>query len=632
MVYIDKVKCDGTDSTLTYTIDYNANEVVFVNAPTVGSIVEILAVGIGGAALLDYQEFEADGETANFLTKANYIDTTSVLVTVDGIQVDALFVNSTDVTDITEKTLIQFANRPERRQIVKIVCLGASTDVDSSQQSVVRVNQQVLIFDGSTLSYDLDKFVNLQRASATGSVLVEINGFKLLGPETEFVTYDGTNNLIAILKDPLQPTNTANQQNIEVFVNNEQLRYILDYVYDGNNNTVTVSTEAVTVGDEIKVVIDVGSQYTFENNNIVFAGTSFVQNDSTLTLQEGDEITVTWFSEYPSMNIISDEYAGGKSRYQLSREPVSASYIWVYVNGQRLTQEKDYEVSIPRNLVYLQQPTVLTDTIKIVQFGNYLRRQSLGFEVFKDMLNIHHFKRFSIDKSVTLANDLYYYDQEISLTDASGLFDPVPSRNIPGTVYINGERIDYYIKNGNILSQLRRGSSGTSIAEVYIAGTPAVDVSRVESLPYTEEQERLDFVSDGSSLLIGPLLYVPQLSEKTWTRNTIPVGFDGCDQIEVFVAGRRLRKDAVTVYDQTLNITSPQADVELEPEFTVDGTNPYIRLTDTVPAGTRITIIRKLGKVWYDRGEDSASSGVTLLKNVGSIPEFLKQKSTELPE
>jgi hypothetical protein len=635
IVYVDKQQQGSlarNDSVVDYEIDYKTNEVIFTTAPSRDSIIEILSIGAGGSALLDYQEFEADGDTSNFLTKANYVDTTGVLVTVDGVQIDVVFIDSLEVTDISGKTLIQFAEKPLRRQIVKIVCLGASTDVDSSQQAVVRVNQQTITFDGSTLSYDLDRFVNLSRASATGSVLVEVSGVYLTGPETEFIIYDGTNNVINILKDPSQPTNTATQQNIELFVNNQQKRYILDYVYDGNNNTVTVDTEVLATGDEIKVVIDVGSQYTFENNNIVFAGTSFVQNDSTLTLQEGDEITVTWFSEYPNMNIISDEYAGGKSRYQLAREPVSASYVWVYLNGQRLTQEKDYEVSVPRNLVYLQQPTNLTDTIKIVQFGNYLRRQSLGFEVFKDMLNIHHFKRFSIDKSVTLVDDLYYYNQEIVVTDASMLFDPIPSRNIPGTVYINGERIDYYVKNGNILTQLRRGSSGTAIAEIYTAGTPVVDISRVESLPYNEEQERLDFVSDGSSLLVGPLSYVPLVSEKSWTRTTVPTGFDSCDQIEVFVAGRRLRKDAVTIYDQTLNITSPQADVEVEPEFTVDGTNPYIRLTDTVPAGTRITIIRKLGKVWYDRGESSASLGVTLLKNLGAIPEFLKQKSTELPE
>ena len=634
MVYVDKIRSNSIDgdSTLNYVIDFKTNEVVFVNAPSVGSIIEILAIGVGGAALLDYQEFEADGDTSNFLTKANYADTANVLVTVDGVQSDALFINSTDVTDITGKTLIQFSNRPNRKQIVKIVCLGTATDVDSSQQSVVRVNQQVITFDGSTLSYDLDKFVNLARASATGSVLVDVNGIKLRGPETEFVVYDGTNNVLNILKDPLRTTNTATQQDIEVFVNNEQKRYILDYTYDGNNNTVTVSPEVLTEGDEIKIVISVGNQYTFENNNIVLVGTSFVENDSTTTLQQGNQITVTWFSEYPSMNVISDEYSGGKSRYQLSRGPISASYVWVYKNGRRLTQEQDYEISIPRNLVYLQQPTMLTDIIKIVQFGNYTRRQSLGFEVFKDMLNIHHFKRFSINKSVTLATDLTYYDQEILVTDAAELFEPIPSRNIPGTVYINGERIDYYVKNGNRLTQLRRGSLGSSIGNLYPVGTAVVDVSRVESLPYNEEQERSDFVSDGSSLLIGPLSYVPAVSEKSWTRTTIPTGFDSCDQIEVFVAGKRLRKDAVTIYDQTLNITSPQADVEVEPEFTVDGANAYIRLTSAVPAGTRITVIRKLGKVWYDRGENFASSGKTLLKNLGSIPEFLKQKSTELPE
>ena len=134
-------------------------------------------------------------------------------------------------------------------------------------------------------------------------------------------------------------------------------------------------------------------------------------------------------------------------------------------------------------------------------------------------------------------------------------------------------------------------------------------------------------------MLIGPLNYVPEAATRAgWTRVTIPIGYEPCDQIEVFAAGKRLRKDPVTVYNQTANITSPQADTVLEAEFSVDGVNDYIRLTATVPAGTRITIIRRIGKTWYDRGETTASSGVTLLKNSSSIAEFLKQKSTELPE
>jgi hypothetical protein len=389
----------------------------------------------------------------------------------------------------------------------------------------------------------------------------------------------------------------------------------------------------LAIGDEIKIIVDIRSQYTFENNNIVFNGTSFVENDSTTTLQEGDQIVVTWFSEYPSMNIISDQYAGGKVQYQLAREPISASYIWVYKNGRRLTQEQDYEVSIPRNVVYLKTATVLEDQIKIVQFGNYIRRAPLAYEVFKDMLNIYHFKRFSIDKAVRLSQDLNYYDQVIQVTDTTNLFDPIKSRNIPGTVYINGERIDYFEKTATTLSQLRRGTNGTAIKETHARDSSVVDVGRVESLPYNESQERLDFVSDGSSLLVGPLNYVPAAATRdNWTRATIPVGYEPCDQIEVFAAGKRLRKDPLTVYDQTANITSPQADTVLEAEFSVNGVNDYIRLTNTVPAGTRITVIRRIGKTWYDRGTTTASSGVTLLKNSSSIAEFLKQKSTELPE
>jgi hypothetical protein len=331
--------------------------------------------------------------------------------------------------------------------------------------------------------------------------------------------------------------------------------------------------------------------------------------------------------------LFRSQYSGGKVQYQLAREPVSASYVWVYKNGRRLTQEQDYEVSIPRNVVYLNATTTIDDEIKIVQFGNYVRQAPLAYEVFKDMLNIYHFTRFSIDKAVTLSQDLNYYDQIIQITDTTNLFEPIKSRNIPGTVYINGERIDYFEKTATTLSQLRRGTHGTAIKEVHSTGSSVVDVGRVENLPYNESQERLDFVSDGSSLLIGPLNYVPNAATRSnWTRVTIPAGYEPCDQIEVFAAGKRLRKDPVTVYDQTANITSPQADTVLEAEFSVDGVNSYIRLTSTVPAGTRITVIRRIGKTWYDRGETTASSGVTLLKNSSSIAEFLKQKSTELPE
>jgi hypothetical protein len=278
-----------------------------------------------------------------------------------------------------------------------------------------------------------------------------------------------------------------------------------------------------------------------------------------------------------------------------------------------------------------------------VQFGSDVRQEPTAYEVYKDMLNVYHFKRFSKDVNVKLVRDLYYYDQSFEVTDASTLFTPVPSRNIPGVVIVNSERIEYFKKTGNVLSQLRRGSFGTSIAEVYSAGSFVVDSSSSETVPYAEEQQRSDFVSDGSSLLIGPLDFVPARSGANFYRVTdvvngavvyesIPLAYGRCDDIEVFVGGKRLRKNSMLVYNEMLGASSPLADTEVEAEFSVDGVSPYIRLTTASTAGSRITVIKRVGKTWYNQGTTTASLGIHFTDNTTPMITFIKEKSTRLPE
>jgi hypothetical protein len=318
----------------------------------------------------------------------------------------------------------------------------------------------------------------------------------------------------------------------------------------------------------------------------------------------------------------------------LSRIPLNVSYLWIYKNGERLSQGNDYRLSLPQGIVYLTENSSNTDQIKIVQFGTAIRQAPIAYEVYKDMLNIYHFKRFSKQVSVTLAKDLYYYDQTIEVTDASNLFIPAPSRNLPGVVIVNSERIEYFVKNGNTLGQLRIGSIGTAIAELHVAGSYIVDSSASETVPYNEEQQRNDFVSDGSSLLIGPLDFVPAKSTVDFYRTAdgIPDNYGQCDELEVFVGGRRLRKKSLSVYSEALGASSPSADVILEAEFSVDGVSPIIRLTTPVPAGQRITVIKRVGKTWYTRGDTTATTGNTFLSNDTPMIKFIKEKSTELPE
>ena len=113
--------------------------------------------------------------------------------------------------------------------------------------------------------------------------------------------------------------------------------------------------------------------------------------------------------------------------------------------------------------------------------------------------------------------------------------------------------------------------------------------------------------------------------------NSIPEINGPCDQVEVFAGGVRLRKDSIMVYEESLGASSPTADKQVEAQFTVDGESPYIRLSQAVTAGTRITIIRRLGRTWYDRGETTASTGKPLQKNTNAIATFILGKTTELP-
>jgi hypothetical protein len=333
------------------------------------------------------------------------------------------------------------------------------------------------------------------------------------------------------------------------------------------------------------------------------------------------------------MSIVTDEYTGGKINYNFSQLPLDANYVWIYKNGVRLVKDIDYTVSLPRGVFYLTELTTDADIIKAVVFGTGLWKLPSAYEIHKDMLNVYQFKRYALGE-VTLAKDLAYYDTTMTVSDASLLADPITSRNVPGIIEINGERIEYLVKTGNVLSQLRRGTYGTSIAELHQTGSNIVDVSITQSIPYAEDQERVDFVSDGSTLLIGPIGFVPAKSTRrsTWYRNSIPVTYGPCDQIEVFAGGTRLRKDPITIYDETLGSSSPSADKQVEAEFSVDGTTAYIRLSSVVPAGTRISIIKRTGKSWYDRGNTTATSGVTLFDNRSAIAKFIAERTTKLPE
>jgi hypothetical protein len=618
LVYVDGIKqVLNTDYTAT-------NTTVEFTTPVADKKIEIISIGIGGVGLLDYQEFTADGATGLYLTDAPYSLTSNIFVTVDGVAKDAVFSDSTDTVDTVGRSLVEFGQIPAKNSIIKIVAFQASENIDSGQLGLVRVNRQTTTLT-SDKTVDLDNFVQLTRESSVSSMVVEINNIKLKGPDTVYSVYDGVTNSFTLGQDPIEASGAILSANIKVYINSELKTFIQDYVYDGTSKLLTINTDSLNAGDVIKIENDLRAEFSISANRIVI--------DDSVSYNPGDILEVTWFSEYPSMEIYSDRNTGGKVNYELPYAPLGISYVWVYKNGVRLVRDTDYTISLPRGVVYLEVDSDENDTITITTFGADIYKLPSSYEISKDMLNVYRYNRYATDSKITLTSDLNYYDDKIELTDGSNLYNPVRNRNIAGVIEIRGERIEYLNKTGNTISQLRRGVNGTAIKELHAAGSSVADIGPNEVIPYTDSQERTDFVSDGSSSLIGPLEFVPTKSAVgTWTATTIPTDYGRCDTVEVFVGGTRLRKTPLTVYDESLGPVSPGADKELEAEFAADGVNPYIRLTTAPAAGTRITVIKRTGNTWYDKGLTTASNGVTLLDNNTAISKFIAAKTTSLPE
>jgi hypothetical protein len=187
---------------------------------------------------------------------------------------------------------------------------------------------------------------------------------------------------------------------------------------------------------------------------------------------------------------------------------------------------------------------------------------------------------------------------------------PLPNKDkgIPGILFINGERIEYYLKEGGAIRQLRRGTLGTGIAEKHTTGTDVFDQSSPQTVPYKDEVLTQVFSADGST--------------KAITVDFIP---KSVNDFEIFVAGKRLRKNEISSFDKTVDLDSPEADVTLPAEFSVDGTTSTVTLLNTPAINSKIIVVRKLGRVW-------TSPGIPLHREENNIGRFLRSAEATLPK
>ena len=344
--------------------------------------------------------------------------------------------------------------------------------------------------------------------------------------------------------------------------------------------------------------------YTFSNHDINnFQRTSLNIVWNTTEAPEGTQA-------YIDKNLLSRGFIA------LSTETLSANYVWVFKNGNILSPQIDYHLSKSKTGVQLYDKVTSNDRVEVLHFAANPSDPKFGFRIFKDMLNRYHYKRLNKDNEYLLAQPLNYYDTFIELKDSTGIQSPNRALGLPGVVFIDKERIEYFSVDGNLLRQLRRGTLGTGIKPQYPAATLVQGQGIEETIPYADETPTTTFVGDTST--------------KQFILDFIP---QSINEIDVFLGGVRLRKDNITTFDKTIDLDSPEADVTIAPEYTIenivfgDSTVTAVYLADYIDApadGTKIVVTRKTGKKWTDDNK-------TLADSENEIARFIKDKTISLP-
>ena len=609
-----------------YTIDYNAKTITFNTAPIVGSKIHLAVLGVSGTKIIDIDNFVADGSTARFLTNVRFADNLQSVITLDGQKLENVVVKSRKPDGISGNALIKFATPPAAGSVINFAFFEGG-DV----QNYSEVGIQNFTLDGSTVSYALTT-TPFTATPVPWQTIVKVNDIILNAGYTQKFTMAAATREYQL--DNFQiPPGSVNNKGLQVFINGKKLTYLQDWTFTGASSSAGSSIVRIktavghSTGDILDVYLVNDGQYAF---GYIDAGGEFVDTPGTIYLDsaynENDVLTVYQFSNHDSqrferqqLDVISrvtltpntdDWYKFNHLTAGLIELPtpaIDAEYVWITINGQLLLPSIQYQVTDNKKYVKINIPIAQNDVIELIHFAETQSVNKYGWSQFKDMLNRTHYKRLDDTAGIQLVTDLNWYDQKITISDGSTLPIPDATSSVPGVIFIGGERIEYFVRNDNVLSQLRRGTLGTGVKDTHIEGTTVFNSGLTSVMPYKDETLTTQFIADGIS--------------STYTLDFVA---SSINEFEVFVGGKRLRKNAISSY-VSLNPTyqdSPEGDVTLPAEFSVNGST--LTLTTTPTENVKVTVVRRSGIIW-------TNPGTQLSKADSDIARFLRDSTVDLP-
>ena len=666
---------NGTD----FVIDYDSKDVVLTNTPSQGSIVSVTSFGFNGEEILDLDYFVGTGTDIEFITRAPWVEDASSLVIVSG-QTQSYILFKTDATyDAPDRIGIKFGAAPAVGAIINYLI----SSLPNSSYSLA--SSETIVGDGSTTGFVLNNPIG-DTFPLEANIIVKSNQTILSGPNSTYYTL-ADNVLSYTIPAYKFQTEPFNIDDFDVFVAGVKLRLMLDYTVDLIDGLIVLNPS--TYVDEATLVISIvttAEYFVNSSNAIQFVTAPALGEEVEIISYYNHDILDIQRSEVEISPLISltqdtveyfefNKIVGGL--LDLGRDVLSDDYVWVIKNGTLLIHSVDYRLTPNKNAVKLTNNTAENDVFSVITFTKNVVRQTIGYMQFKDMLNRDHYKRLSDTRKTSLALNLNFYDSTITVVDSGVLNVGNRLRNLPGVIYVAGERIEFFTITGNVLGQLRRGTLGTGTPAVHTAGEMVIDIGISETIPYNDDFIIDTYIHDGTTNFV-PLQYIPKTYPITNTvtglvesvpadievfvggYNITPwaAGIDySVDEIvfygsytyrcttahssanftedrtkwEFFVGNQRLKKHAYSVHNVETHWESTEGDVEFEADFSVDGTSAGVTLANDLTIGTKVIVIKKVGKVWYDPGTslvDSNNKVANFIKATEGIPLVAKNPST----
>jgi hypothetical protein len=185
--------------------------------------------------------------------------------------------------------------------------------------------------------------------------------------------------------------------------------------------------------------------------------------------------------------------------FWLQRADVTASRLWVTLDGVRLFEGEDFTVD-GEYLILASGPIGSAQVLAVTEFTNSVVPDAIGFRVFQDMRGVQAVFRITNATTTVLTQNLAANADVIYVDNAAALGEPNLPNGVFGVITIDGERIMYRHRelDNNTLSGLLRGTAGTAAAD-HMSGTSVYDMSRSNLL----SEQYQDYVVSNSANDLG---------------------------------------------------------------------------------------------------------------------------------